>query len=239
MATYRDQGIVLRTYKLGETDRIVHPAHPGTWQGPSGRQGRPASRVEVRWSARAVRPRRPAAVRGPLARHHQPGRAPRCPRGDPRRLRDDRPARRCMVELTSMRSRRRASATTGSSCCSDRASRRSTHEPDEPADVRRRVPAPAGRHRGLPRLHGRLRGVPDRRAARLPQRQGRRHVVLRAVRPPGPAPSTPRSSTRSGCWSRRGSGRRSPASRAQRPQAQPDGPPPTHEPSWSTTSTAG
>ncbi len=44
MATYREQGIVLRTYKLGETDRIVHLLTQGRGQGPRRRQGRAPAR---------------------------------------------------------------------------------------------------------------------------------------------------------------------------------------------------
>src|SRR6201996_122540 len=54
-----------------------HRAGPQDRQGARGGQGRAADQVPVRCPPGAVHPRRPAAVPGPFARHHHPG------RGDP------------------------------------------------------------------------------------------------------------------------------------------------------------
>ena len=69
---------MLRTQKLGEADRIVTlltRARPG----PGGGQGGAPHQVQVRLPARAVHPRRRAALRRPLAGHRHPGRDARRP----------------------------------------------------------------------------------------------------------------------------------------------------------------
>ena len=63
---------MLRTQKLGEADRIVTRAHPPARQGAGGRQGRAAHQEQVRRAARAVQPRRPAAVRPAAASTSSP-----------------------------------------------------------------------------------------------------------------------------------------------------------------------
>ena len=74
MSLYRDHGIVLRTYKLGEADRIV-VLMTRARQGAGRRQGRAQDEEPVRRPPRAAHPRRPPALRGPRARHRHPGRA--------------------------------------------------------------------------------------------------------------------------------------------------------------------
>ena len=78
MALYRDRAVVLRSWKLGEADRIVslHTHDHGKVRGVA--KGGAAHQVEVRCPPRAVEPRRGAAVSGPRrSRHDHPG-------GDPR-----------------------------------------------------------------------------------------------------------------------------------------------------------
>ena len=74
MSLYRDRGVVLRTYKLGEADRIVVLRHGRPRQGAGGGQGRPPHQEPHRRAARTAEPRRAADVRGPRARHREPGR---------------------------------------------------------------------------------------------------------------------------------------------------------------------
>ena len=57
MTLYRDQGIVLRTYKLGEADRIVVFVHRAPRQGAGRGQGRAQDEEPVRRPARADEPR--------------------------------------------------------------------------------------------------------------------------------------------------------------------------------------
>ena len=70
---YRDDGIVLRTQKLGEADRIVTRPHPAHRARPRRRQGRAPDQVAVRRPAGAVHPRGPPAPHRPLAGLRHPG----------------------------------------------------------------------------------------------------------------------------------------------------------------------
>jgi DNA repair protein RecO (recombination protein O) len=56
MATYREQGIVLRSYKLGETDRIVHLLTQGRGKVRAVVKGvrRPGSRFGAGWRRTAT-----------------------------------------------------------------------------------------------------------------------------------------------------------------------------------------
>ena len=74
LVLYRDEGVVLRTYRLGEADRIVVLLHPASRQGAGRRQGRAQDQVQVRVAPRAHQPRGPPALRGSRARHRHPGR---------------------------------------------------------------------------------------------------------------------------------------------------------------------
>ena len=69
---YRDDGIVLRTQKLGEADRIITLLTRRTGRVRAVAKGVPQDQVEVRRAAGAVHPRRPAVLRAALARPRSP-----------------------------------------------------------------------------------------------------------------------------------------------------------------------
>ena len=56
MSLYRDEGVVLRTSKLGEADRIITILTRG--QDSGGRQRRTSHQITLRCQARAVHARR-------------------------------------------------------------------------------------------------------------------------------------------------------------------------------------
>ena len=62
---YRDQGVVLRTIKLGETDRIISFLTQGHGKVPDGGQGRAEVGEPLRWPAGTHQPRRAAVLPGP------------------------------------------------------------------------------------------------------------------------------------------------------------------------------
>ena len=64
MGLYRAEGIVLRTYKLGEADRIVSVLTPPPREGASGGEGSPQDQEPLRGPARAADPPPAPAVRG-------------------------------------------------------------------------------------------------------------------------------------------------------------------------------
>ena len=92
MALYRDQGIVLRTYKLGEADRIVSFMTERHGKVRAVAKGVRKTKSQVRRPPRADQPRGPPALRGPRARHRHPGRVDRPLQGHPRGPRPPRPA---------------------------------------------------------------------------------------------------------------------------------------------------
>ena len=74
VSLYRDEGVVLRTQKLGEADRIVTVLTREPRAGARGRQGRAAHLVEVRVASRAVQSHRRAVPHRSVARHRDAGR---------------------------------------------------------------------------------------------------------------------------------------------------------------------
>ena len=77
VSLYRDEGVVLRTMRLGEADRIVTLMTKEPRQGARRGQGRAPDHVQVRRPPRAAQPRGHAVLAGPGARHRQPGRGDR------------------------------------------------------------------------------------------------------------------------------------------------------------------
>ena len=63
MSLYRDRGVVLRTYKLGEADRIVVLLTPGHGKVRAVAKGIRRTKSRIGGPARAAQPRRPTPVR--------------------------------------------------------------------------------------------------------------------------------------------------------------------------------
>ena len=126
---YRDQGVVLRSIKLGETDRIVTDPGPGARQDPSRRQGCAQARQPVRGAARAHDPPRVPVLPGPQRpRRRHPGGDHRL---QPRACGSTTAASptRCRCSRPPTRSRRIASRTCRSTGCSSGALRTLAAEP--------------------------------------------------------------------------------------------------------------
>ena len=88
VSLYRDEGVVLRTQKLGEADRIITLLTRSHGRVRAVGKGVRRTRQQVRGPAGAVHPRRPADLRGPLAGRRAAGRdAGVLRRPDRRRLR--------------------------------------------------------------------------------------------------------------------------------------------------------
>ena len=84
---YRDEGVVLRTIKLGEADRIVTIFTQGHGKVRAVAKGDPQDDEQVRRPARADEPGRAAVLPGPRARRRHPGRDDRVEPGAARGLR--------------------------------------------------------------------------------------------------------------------------------------------------------
>ena len=84
---YRDEGVVLRTIKLGEADRIVTIFTQGHGKIRAVAKGDPQDDEQVRRPARADEPGRAAVLQGPRARHRHPGRDARIEPGAARGVR--------------------------------------------------------------------------------------------------------------------------------------------------------
>ena len=77
MTLYRDQGVVLRTYKLGEADRIVVLLTAGHGKVRAVAKGVRKTKSRFGGRLEPTSQRQPAAVRGARARRGHPGRADR------------------------------------------------------------------------------------------------------------------------------------------------------------------
>ena len=93
---YRDQGVVLRTIKLGEADRIVTFLTQGHGKVRAVAKGVRKTGEPVRGPARADEPRRVPVLPGPRARRRDPG------RDDRREPGAARAATRCLTHAVPM-----------------------------------------------------------------------------------------------------------------------------------------
>ena len=115
---YRDQGIVLRTYKLGEADRIVVLCTQRPRQGPGRRQGRAQDQEQVRVAPRADEPHRRCSSTRDASSTSSPRPSRSTTSGPSATTSTASPGRR-RCSRRSTRCRRRARSTRGSTrCCS-------------------------------------------------------------------------------------------------------------------------